>query len=121
MLVDNLPIGASLLAIFDTCHSGTLLDLNHYACNQVWYPWCNNGIPTLSEPRRSVSKCCAYFLSDGSDLTVCIGRRNACGAYIFVQRDRVSYCITVSAIDTAGQQKAIKVDLNFASDAGSGT
>ncbi|KAI0760720.1 peptidase C14, caspase domain-containing protein [Fomes fomentarius] len=82
-LVKYLPIGASLLAIFDTCHSGTLLDLNHYACNQVWYPWCNNGIPTLSEPRRSVR------------------RRNAC--------------------DTAGQQKAIKVDLNFASDAGSDT
>ncbi|KAH8070770.1 peptidase C14, caspase domain-containing protein [Cristinia sonorae] len=32
-LVDPLPLGARLTAIFDSCHSGTLLDLKHYACN----------------------------------------------------------------------------------------
>ncbi|KAI0687556.1 caspase domain-containing protein [Earliella scabrosa] len=43
MLVDPLPVGASLTAIFDSCHSGTLLDLDHYLCNNVYYPWTNVG------------------------------------------------------------------------------
>ncbi|TFY65929.1 hypothetical protein EVG20_g5155 [Dentipellis fragilis] len=34
MLVDKLPPGCKLTAIFDTCHSGTLLDLTHYECNE---------------------------------------------------------------------------------------
>ncbi|KAI0823457.1 caspase domain-containing protein [Trametes gibbosa] len=48
-LVDPLPEGAYLTAIFDSCHSGTLLDLDHYACNAVYFPWLNRG------PRRSRS------------------------------------------------------------------
>ncbi|THH29077.1 hypothetical protein EUX98_g5115 [Antrodiella citrinella] len=34
-LVNPIPIGARLLAVFDSCHSGTLLevDLPHYKCN----------------------------------------------------------------------------------------
>ncbi|KAA1477577.1 hypothetical protein DENSPDRAFT_844740 [Dentipellis sp. KUC8613] len=34
ILVDKLPSGCKLTAIFDTCHSGTLLDLTHYECNE---------------------------------------------------------------------------------------
>lgn len=34
-LVDTLPPGSSLVAIFDTCHSATLLDLPHYRCNRI--------------------------------------------------------------------------------------
>ena len=29
-MVNTLPAGVSLTAIFDSCHSGTLLDLEHY-------------------------------------------------------------------------------------------
>ena len=36
MLVDKLPIGSKLTAVFDSCHSGTLLDLDHYLCNEVY-------------------------------------------------------------------------------------
>ncbi|KAI0754083.1 caspase domain-containing protein [Daedaleopsis nitida] len=43
LLVDPLPVGAYLTAIFDSCHSGTLLDLDHYLCNNVYYPWTNIG------------------------------------------------------------------------------
>jgi len=43
ILVNKLPNGASLTAIFDACHSGTLLDLEHYTCNNVWVPWLNKG------------------------------------------------------------------------------
>lgn len=43
MLVDPLPDGASLTAIFDSCHSGTLLDLDHYFCNAVYFPWLSKG------------------------------------------------------------------------------
>ncbi|KAH9059170.1 caspase domain-containing protein [Lactarius vividus] len=32
-LVNPLPPGTRLTAILDACHSGTLLDLNHYSCN----------------------------------------------------------------------------------------
>lgn len=33
----------SLTAIFDSCHSGTLLDLDHYLCNGVYFPWLSRG------------------------------------------------------------------------------
>ncbi|KAI0063756.1 hypothetical protein BV25DRAFT_1914843 [Artomyces pyxidatus] len=36
-LVDPLPCGTRLTAILDACHSGTLLDLNHYNCNCNWF------------------------------------------------------------------------------------
>jgi len=39
ILVLPLPVGCSLVAIFDTCHSGTILDLPHYHCNDVYVPW----------------------------------------------------------------------------------
>ncbi|KAI0783748.1 caspase domain-containing protein [Abortiporus biennis] len=39
-LVKRLPTGSTLLAIFDACHSATMLDLPHYDCNSVWFPWC---------------------------------------------------------------------------------
>ncbi|TBU47112.1 caspase domain-containing protein [Dichomitus squalens] len=39
MLVDKLPIGSKLTAVFDSCHSGTLLDLDHYLCNEVYQPF----------------------------------------------------------------------------------
>ncbi|TFK85483.1 hypothetical protein K466DRAFT_601123 [Polyporus arcularius HHB13444] len=42
-LVDPLPVGAHLTAIFDSCHSGTMLDLDHYLCNNVYYPWMDLG------------------------------------------------------------------------------
>ncbi|CAL1698890.1 unnamed protein product [Somion occarium] len=35
LLVEPLPIGAKLTAIFDSCHSGTLLDLDHDKCNDL--------------------------------------------------------------------------------------
>ncbi|KAH9003553.1 caspase domain-containing protein [Lactarius hatsudake] len=38
-----LPIGCSLLAILDTYHSGTLLDLPHHHCNSVYVPWQSKG------------------------------------------------------------------------------
>ncbi|KAK6996632.1 peptidase C14, caspase domain-containing protein [Favolaschia claudopus] len=38
-LVDTLPAGASLVAVFDSCHSVSLLDLEHMRCNRVFVPW----------------------------------------------------------------------------------
>jgi len=38
-LVDPLPVGSTLIAIFDTCHSASLLDLPHHRCNRVYVPW----------------------------------------------------------------------------------
>ncbi|KAI0069299.1 hypothetical protein BV25DRAFT_1818291 [Artomyces pyxidatus] len=35
LLVNRLPYGTRLTAIFDACHSETLLDLGHYRCNRI--------------------------------------------------------------------------------------
>ncbi|KAG1743079.1 WD40-repeat-containing domain protein [Suillus lakei] len=35
-LVDPLPQGAKLFALWDCCHSHTVLDLRHYDCNELW-------------------------------------------------------------------------------------
>ncbi|KAF7329357.1 Metacaspase type II [Mycena kentingensis (nom. inval.)] len=37
-LVCPLPAGSHLVAVLDTCHSGSLLDLPHYRCNRVDRP-----------------------------------------------------------------------------------
>ncbi|KAF8815603.1 hypothetical protein BYT27DRAFT_7333839 [Phlegmacium glaucopus] len=50
MLVDPLPAGAKLVAVFDACNSATLLDLEHYRCNRVYVPWINKGF------RRTASR-----------------------------------------------------------------
>ncbi|KAJ3508179.1 hypothetical protein NLJ89_g5898 [Agrocybe chaxingu] len=42
-LVNPLPPKSSLIAVFDSCNSGTLLDLKHFRCNQVYVPWLNRG------------------------------------------------------------------------------
>ncbi|KAJ7120004.1 caspase domain-containing protein [Mycena filopes] len=38
-LVDTLPVGVSLVAVLDSCHSASLLDLEHLRCNRVFVPW----------------------------------------------------------------------------------
>ncbi|KAI0261895.1 caspase domain-containing protein [Gloeopeniophorella convolvens] len=43
ILVMPLPVDCSLLAILDTCHSGTMLDLPHHHCNNVYVPWQSKG------------------------------------------------------------------------------
>ncbi|KAH9953158.1 caspase domain-containing protein [Russula dissimulans] len=43
ILVLSLPVGCSLLAVLDTCHSGTLLGLPHHHCNSVYVPWQSKG------------------------------------------------------------------------------
>ncbi|KAG5726240.1 hypothetical protein E4T56_gene20519 [Termitomyces sp. T112] len=48
-LVKRLDCMSNLTAIFDTCHSNTLLDLPHYRCNRV-YNW-------KSRLRRVVRRC----------------------------------------------------------------
>ncbi|TFK18837.1 hypothetical protein FA15DRAFT_697885 [Coprinopsis marcescibilis] len=49
-LVDSLPAGCKLTAIFDSCHSASLLDLEHFRCNRTYIPWINKG------KRRSFTK-----------------------------------------------------------------
>ncbi|KAJ2936736.1 hypothetical protein H1R20_g336, partial [Candolleomyces eurysporus] len=40
-LVKPLPAGSHLIAVFDSSHSASLLDLKHFRCNRVWVPWTN--------------------------------------------------------------------------------
>ncbi|KAJ7121966.1 caspase domain-containing protein [Mycena crocata] len=53
-LVAPLPSGAHLVAILDTCHSGSLLDLRHYRCNRVPVPWIYRGLRSGEELRNRV-------------------------------------------------------------------
>ncbi|KAF9259602.1 kinase-like protein [Marasmius fiardii PR-910] len=43
ILVDSLPTGSHLVAIFDCTHSASLLDLEHLRCNRVYVPWISKG------------------------------------------------------------------------------
>ncbi|KAJ7155162.1 caspase domain-containing protein [Mycena filopes] len=42
-LVAALPVGSTLVAVFDSCHSASLLDLAHFRCNRVYVPWLSKG------------------------------------------------------------------------------
>ncbi|KAI0641429.1 caspase domain-containing protein [Trametes meyenii] len=56
LLVDKLPVGAYLTAIFDSCHSGTLLDLDHYLCNNIYFPWISPGFRNQNTLWRNVRR-----------------------------------------------------------------
>ncbi|KAF5364967.1 hypothetical protein D9758_008155 [Tetrapyrgos nigripes] len=43
LLVKRLPVGAHLVAVFDSCHSQSLLDLEHFRSNRVYVPWISKG------------------------------------------------------------------------------
>ncbi|KAJ7135684.1 caspase domain-containing protein [Mycena epipterygia] len=55
-LIKPLPSGAHLVAILDTCHSGTLLDLPHYRCNRVHVPWTERGKRNREGPPNMVAR-----------------------------------------------------------------
>ncbi|KAI0685062.1 caspase domain-containing protein [Cerioporus squamosus] len=57
------PSGAHLTAIFDSCHSGTMLDLDHYLCNNVYYPWMDLG------NRRHMTKWLGVRRKDGQRMS----------------------------------------------------
>ncbi|KAI9456400.1 peptidase C14, caspase domain-containing protein, partial [Lactarius psammicola] len=62
-----LPIGCSLLAILDTCHSGTLLDLPHHHCNSVYVPWQSKGTRrTLTMQNNNVRRQATDFTKSRS-------------------------------------------------------
>ncbi|KAJ7502591.1 caspase domain-containing protein [Mycena galericulata] len=62
-LVAPLPAGAHLVAILDTCHSGSLLDLKHYRCNRVPVPWIYKGKRNSEEIRNRVVRSGAQLLT----------------------------------------------------------
>ncbi|KAF8206186.1 caspase domain-containing protein [Mycena galopus ATCC 62051] len=53
-LVLPLPAGCQLVALLDTCHSGSLLNLKHYRCNRVFVPWKYPGKRGSDDIRRVV-------------------------------------------------------------------
>ncbi|KAL0953664.1 hypothetical protein HGRIS_004863 [Hohenbuehelia grisea] len=58
-LVQPLPPGCSLVAVVDTCHSATMLDLPHIRCNATYFPWVSRGktlsdIPWLTSPQTTL-------------------------------------------------------------------
>ncbi|KAI9438818.1 caspase domain-containing protein [Lactarius indigo] len=54
ILVKPLPAGCFLLSVFDTCHSGTMLDLPHHHCNGVYVPWHSKGQRAMPTVRNKI-------------------------------------------------------------------
>ncbi|KAI0353867.1 hypothetical protein OH77DRAFT_1406082 [Trametes cingulata] len=65
LLVNTLPVGANLIAIFDSCHSGTLLDLDHYLCNNIYFPWISPGFRNQRTLWRQVRRKNGQYMSPG--------------------------------------------------------
>ncbi|KAJ7034038.1 caspase domain-containing protein [Mycena alexandri] len=55
-LIKPLPSGSHLVAILDTCHAGSLLDLKHYRCNRVPVPWIWRGNRNSEDIRNNVGR-----------------------------------------------------------------
>ncbi|KAH9923421.1 caspase domain-containing protein [Epithele typhae] len=69
-LVERLPRGSCITAVFDACTSGTLLDLEHYECNKVFHDFltqnpgkpckshsgCSSKRPSRTSTRRASTK-----------------------------------------------------------------
>ncbi|KAI0063752.1 hypothetical protein BV25DRAFT_356466 [Artomyces pyxidatus] len=61
LLVDPLPSGTRLTAVLDACHSGTLLDLDHYGCNwfikrrHSFHGMPSDGIVVKTQPKKHKS------------------------------------------------------------------
>ncbi|KIJ61561.1 hypothetical protein HYDPIDRAFT_31169 [Hydnomerulius pinastri MD-312] len=52
ILVNPLPSGCKLFALWDSCHSKTILDLDHHSCNE---PGCDAGlVPTVRKGLSNV-------------------------------------------------------------------
>jgi len=62
-LVEPLPSGSHLVAVLDTCHSGSLLDLRHYRCNRVYVPWTWRGRRNSEEIRNGILRRGARLLT----------------------------------------------------------
>ncbi|KAJ6594673.1 caspase domain-containing protein [Mycena capillaripes] len=62
-LVQPLPAGSHLVAVLDTCHSGSLLDLKHYRCNRAFVPWTWRGRRNSEEIRSKVVRRGAHLLT----------------------------------------------------------
>ncbi|KAF8816852.1 hypothetical protein BYT27DRAFT_6378931 [Phlegmacium glaucopus] len=56
LLVAPLPVGSSFVAVLDSCHSGTLLDLMHHRCNRVYVPWVSKGNRRTTFKRNIITR-----------------------------------------------------------------
>ena len=84
--MDPLPVGAFLTAIVDACHSGTMFDLDHYLCNNVYFPFVTRGprkplsrLINVSKWRTAYRK---HLIRLGTDILHYEARKNAYGTSV---------------------------------------
>ncbi|KAJ7801308.1 caspase domain-containing protein [Mycena olivaceomarginata] len=72
-LVRPLPSSSHLVAVLDTCHSGSLIDVTHFRCNRVYVPWTFRGERNSGKTRSLVVRRNARLLTipqPSSDLSL---------------------------------------------------
>ncbi|KAJ7037549.1 hypothetical protein C8F04DRAFT_1257101 [Mycena alexandri] len=53
-LIEPLPVGSSLVAVFDSSHSAGFLKLSHSLCNRVYVPWISKGHLRSNKRRNAI-------------------------------------------------------------------
>jgi len=92
--MEPLPIGSTLVAVFDSCHSCSLLDLEHFRCNRVYVPWRNKGRRKTDFPRNIIMRHNARI--DVSLRAVTQAKRLSCSAISWKQTS-IDQVLTPSA------------------------
>ncbi|KAJ3514310.1 hypothetical protein NLJ89_g2450 [Agrocybe chaxingu] len=76
LLVKSLPPGSSLTSVFDSCHSGTLLDLDHYLCNGIYLPYVNKGHRKTKDLWRRQGRRGAFLHESGATAASTLNRQS---------------------------------------------
>ncbi|KAJ7466895.1 caspase domain-containing protein [Mycena latifolia] len=74
-LVAPLPHDSHLVAVLDTCHSGSLLDLRHNRCNRAFVPFLSRARRGSEEHRHKVVRRNARMFSPSRAVAVLTGRK----------------------------------------------
>jgi len=100
-----LPPGCNLAAFFDTCHSGTLLDLPHHHCNGVWMPWVSKNKCRTDTLRYRNARGRAALMTPAKVPSVILPERRNASAPVTRSHEphnALKYVLTVNTRDSPG-------------------
>ncbi|KAF8959333.1 caspase domain-containing protein [Flammula alnicola] len=100
-----LPAKSSLIAVFDSCHSGTLLDLKHFRCNRVYVPWLNKGYRRTNSLWNSNKRMHAKISSRGGPIArlnqqVVKWARTSIDGVLATPKDSVTFGVKATSVSS---------------------